>query len=159
VARKYRLETLGWALMKNHHHFVVRLTDGGLSDAMRELHCGYSRWIHGIYGQTRQGHLFRHAFFARQLETTEDVIGTCAYVDLNPARHRESATPATGDWCSYAATLGLQHARRFHSPSALLELVDPNPSRARAMYREIVDERHALGGQDPSPNDVIESRV
>ena len=52
VARKYRWATIAWALMQNHHHFVIRLTDGGLSEGMRELHGGYSRWIHAMYGQT-----------------------------------------------------------------------------------------------------------
>ncbi len=32
TARKYGWETPSWALMENHHHFVVRLTKGGLSE-------------------------------------------------------------------------------------------------------------------------------
>src|SRR5690349_21469091 len=88
VARKYGWRTLAWALMKNHHHFVIELTKGGLSEGMRELHGGYSRRIHAAYGQTRKGHLFRHAFFARLLVDDRDVVGTCAYVDLNPSSSR-----------------------------------------------------------------------
>lgn len=143
VALKYKLRTLTWALMKNHHHFVLGLTEGGLSEAMRELHGGYSRWRHEIYGQTRMGHLVRHAFFARELEDSEDVIQACVYVDLNPAAKRISCRPRRADWCGYASTLGLSHPRGFHTPSALLELLDKQPAAARATYRRLVEKEHA----------------
>ena len=159
TAAKYSWDTLSWALMLNHHHFVVRLTKGGLSEGMRELHGVYSRRIHETYGLTRQGHLFRHAFFARRLSSDYDVVATCSYVDLTPSRKRASCAPTPEDWCSLPATLGLIHPRRFHSPSALLELIDPTPRTAQQLYSRIVEERHAAAGQDPSPNDVIESRV
>jgi REP element-mobilizing transposase RayT len=143
VALKYRLRTLTWALMKNHHHFVLRLTDGGLSEAMRELHGGYSRWRHEVYGQTRLGHLVRHAFFARELEDGEDVVRACVYVDLNPAAKRISCRPRRADWSGYASTLGLSHPRPFHSPSDLLELLDAKPAAARSSYRRLVENEHA----------------
>lgn len=153
VALENGWETLAWALMKNHHHFVIRLSRGGLSEGLRVLHGGYSRRIHEFYGQTRKGHLFRHAFFARLLETDNDVVDTCAYVDLNPARHRARPTPRATDWCGLAATLGRRHPRSFHRPSGLLELLDPSPAKARRMYQQIVQERHDRRGQVPSPND------
>ncbi|MGN6796925.1 MAG: transposase [Gaiellaceae bacterium] len=156
VARKYRWATLAWALMKNHHHFVIRLTDGGLSEGMRELHGGYSRWIHELYGQTRKGHLFRHAFFARPIEDVVDLIGTCAYVDLNPAIHRPSAAPEPADWCGFGATIGSCHPRRFHTPSLLLELFSGVPAEAQRQYRAHVAQEHARRTRVHSPNDVLE---
>jgi REP element-mobilizing transposase RayT len=154
VAAKYGWETLSWALMSNHHHFAVRLTAGRLSEGMRELHSGYSRWIHELYGETREGHLFRHAFFARCLETDADVLGACCYIDLNPAEAGLARTPEDSEWCSYRATVGLEHPRRFHMPAALLELIDERPRLARTAYRRIVHERLAQRRQVPSPNDV-----
>lgn len=152
AGRRYGWETLAWTLMKNHHHFVIKLTEGGLSEGLRVVHGNYSRRIHEQYGQTRKGHLFRHAFFARELEDTDDVIWTCAYVDANPGRHRVSPAPRASDWGGYAATLGRKHPRRFHSPSSLLELLDPDPRRARERYRQLVTNRHALEKPAPSPN-------
>jgi hypothetical protein len=143
AALKYGLRTLTWAMMKNHHHFVLKLTEGGLSEAMRELHGGYSRWRHEIYGQTGMGHLVRHGFFARELTDADAVVQTCVYVDLNPAAKRKSCGPRRADWCGYAATLGLNHPRPFHSPSALLELLSAKPAEARKMYRQLVEKEHA----------------
>lgn len=130
VSLKYAWRTLTWTLRKNHHHFVIGLTNGGLSEGMRELHGGFSRWRHEIYGQTRMGHLVRHAFFARELFDDGDVIQACVYVDLNPAAKRVSCRPRRADWCGYAATLGLSHPRPFHSPAVLLELLSSQPAEA-----------------------------
>ena len=156
VSRKYKWITPAWVLMGNHHHFVITLTEGGLSDGMRELHGGYSRWIHEMYGQTRKGHLFRHAFFARLIQDDDDLMTTCRYVDLNPSKHRPTAAPLKTDWCGYPATLGLEHPRSFHSPAVLLALFDPSPAVARRKYRRFVEEEHARRRQVPSPNDVLE---
>ena len=156
AARRYRWRTVAWALMKNHHHFVVQLTEGGLSEGLRELHGGYSRWIHERCGQTRKGHLFRHAFFARELEDDDGVCSTCAYVDANPLVHRKAPTARAGDWGGYRATLGRGYPRPFHSPAALLERVDPDPRTAQRKYREAVIFEHARIREGRSPNDVTE---
>ncbi len=155
VALKYGWETPSWALVKNHHHFVIHLTRGGLSEGMRELHGGYSRWFHEIYGQTRQGHLFRHAFFARRLKTEIAVVIACVYVDRNASKALRLALAEEGRWCSYPATLGLEPPRPFHTPSTLLKLIHDSPAQARVDYRAFVQEGLAFPGQDPSPNDGV----
>jgi REP element-mobilizing transposase RayT len=159
VSRKYQWETLSWALVDNHHHFVLRLADGGLSDGMRELHGGYSRWIHLLYGQTRQGHLFRHGFFARELRTEAQVLVACSYVDLNLATPGRLASRERSRWCGYRATIGLEHPRPFHTPSILLEIIDRRPATAQLAYREFVQDGLALRSQDPSPNDGVPRRA
>jgi putative transposase len=153
AAKKYEWHTLAWTLMKNHHHFVVELTRGGLSEGMRELHGGYSRRIHAAYGQTRKGHLFRHAFFAKPLPDERAVVGACAYVDLNPSRNRLRPGPRKGDWCSYAATLGLEKLRPFHRPERLLRLFDTDMTHSRAVYLRVTHEMHARREGKSSPND------
>ena len=153
VARKYRWETLAWALMQNHHHLVIRLTEGGLSEGMRELHGGYSRWIHAMYGQTRKGHLFRHAFFARQIADDADLLTTCAYVDLNPSINRPSAGR-----CALPTGVVTQrrsaraHPSRSTNRVALLELFDDRPVVAQRRYQSHVEQEHARRRPDPSPN-------
>ncbi|HZQ82979.1 MAG TPA: transposase [Gaiellaceae bacterium] len=153
VTTKYGITTYAWALVKNHHHFVVELTDGGLSEAMRELHGGYSRWIHQCYGQTGKGHFFRHGFFARRLEDERDVLSTCCYVDLNLCSHRATPTPRKTDWSGLSATLGRAHPRSFHRPERLLGLLSPVPATARSAYRELVRSEHAHRRLAPTPND------
>jgi REP element-mobilizing transposase RayT len=153
VATKHAWRTPAWALMRNHHHFVIRLTSGGLSEGFRELHGGFSRWLHEQQGLTGQGHLFRHAFFARQLKTDAAALVACAYVDLNATRARVARTPEETVWCGYRATIGLDHPRPFHTPADVLELLSDDAQAARAGYRRLVHERLVLRALVPSPND------
>ena len=44
VAKHRRWIVLDWCLITNHHHFVIQLTEGGLSEGMRELNGCFSRW-------------------------------------------------------------------------------------------------------------------
>jgi REP element-mobilizing transposase RayT len=155
VARKYGWGTPAWALMKNHHHFVIALSEGGLSEGMRELHGGYSRTIHQVYGQTRQGHLFRHAFFARQLESESDLLTACAYLDLNATRAGVATAPETSQWSGYRATVGTEFPRVFHLPSLMLQFLHRELPKAQDLYRRLVEERLVLRGPGPTPNDEV----
>ena len=138
--------------MDNHHHFVLRLTDGGLSEGWREIHGGFSRRIHVIYGMTGQGHLVRHGFFARQLHTDGEVLVACRYVDLNFTR-ATGAAPEKSRWGGFRATVGLEHPRPFHSPAELLSLVSDSPTTRRNAYRAFVEDGLVLNGRVRSPND------
>jgi REP element-mobilizing transposase RayT len=139
AARKYRWNTLAWALMRNHHHFLISLSEGGLSEGMREVNCGYSRRLNEKYGETGQGHLVKHCFYGGHLETVDAIVAVACYIDLNPARAALCARPTQSRWTSYRANVGLEHPRPFHQPSALLRLIDPTPAAARTAYR-----RHVL---------------
>jgi hypothetical protein len=152
TAKKYGWETLEWVLMENHHHFVIRLTGGKLSEGWREIHGGFSRQIHAIYGMTGQGHLVRHAFFSRQLHTDGEVLLACRYVDRNFAA-ATGRPPEEVQWGGYRATIGLEHPRAFHRPAELLGLISKSPAKARTAYRAFVADGLVLDGHVPSPND------
>ena len=147
-AQKYGWRTLAWVQMKNHHHFVVRLTRGGLSEGMRTLHSGFSRRIHAMDGLTGMGHLVRHCFYGGPLETEESVLEACRYVDLNAPRAGVCEQPEDWLWSGHRALVGLTHPRPFHHPGDLLELLDRSPARARDDYRSFVLAGLASDGLD-----------
>jgi REP element-mobilizing transposase RayT len=164
TAAKYNWSTLTWALKQNHHHFAVKLNDGGLSEGLRELHGTYSRIIHAKYGLTRQGHLVRHGFFAREGRTLDEVLDICRYVDLNGYLPWRKPERARWDWCGHAAIMGWAKPRPFHTPSALFSLIGDDERTARRRYRDHVDEEirrrevegppaARFGGPKPSPNE------
>jgi REP element-mobilizing transposase RayT len=154
AADKYGWATLTWALVWNHHHFVIQLTRGGLSEGLQQLHCGYSRRIHVIDGHTGQGHLIRHRFFQRGLATDEDVLIACRYVDLNIPR-ATGCRPEEAQWSGYRALVGLEHPRLFHRPSELLARLSSSPATARRAWAAFVREGLVQDGPDPSSNDGV----
>ena len=147
TAAKYRWKTLAWALMWNHHHFLVCLSGGGLSNGMRALHSNFARRMNIKDGVTNKGHLVRHCFFAGEAMTIDSIKRRARYVDLNPVRAGLCPAPEQWRWSSYRANVGLEFPRAFHQPAELLSLFDDEPRTARRMYRGYVFE--ALAEEDP----------
>jgi putative transposase len=147
TAKKRGWLTLAWALVWNHHHFLVALTDGGLSDGMRVIHSGFSRRMHAKYDRTGTGHFVRHCFYAGQLKTDGSVLEVARYIDLNAVRAGLCRSPRDWKWSSYRANVGLAHPRTFHQPHELLEFVAARPRVAQREYRQFVTEGLAADSQ------------
>ena len=64
TAAKFGWITVAWTLLWNHHHFLIKLTDGGLSEGMRVINHSFSRRVNAMTGRTGRGHLFKHGFYA-----------------------------------------------------------------------------------------------
>jgi len=149
AAERYGWKTLSWALMWNHHHFLIRLVDGGLSKGMREIHGGFSRRMNKEDGLTNQGHLVRHCFFASECLSIESIKRRSRYIDLNPVKAGLCQRPDEWRWSSYGATMGLTYPRSFHEPNELLELLSHDPRKARRLYRSFI--REGTSEQDLEP--------
>ena len=155
VARKYGWTTLDWCLLWNHTHFLVRLSDHGLSAGMRELNTWFSRRLNLIHGQTGKGHAFKHRFSAEHAKTDAHLRNVCHYIPLNPVEAGQCKQPDDWHWGGFRATVGLEYPRPFHSPSELLRLFADEPTAARRRYRDFVREWQASNGPDPSSNDGV----
>lgn len=144
-ARKFGFRTLAYALIWNHNHFVIKLTDDGLSEGMRRVNHGFARRLNAIYGRTNRGHMVRHCFYARELADEDDLLTVCRYVDLNPVAAKLCTVPEQWPWSSYAATIGMRPPRAFHQPADLLRLFSPRPARARERYAQFVTQGSSPG--------------
>lgn len=135
---KFRWRTLAWCLLWNHYHFLVELTEGGLSEGMKRINHSFARRLNAAYGRTGKGHLVRHGFDARHVETEDYLHGASRYIDLNPVESGHCRLPQQWRWSGCAATLGLAKARPFHDVGAQLEHFGRSTTRARAAYRRLL---------------------
>ena len=135
IAKRHAWRVLAYCLMNNHYHLVLRLGTRGLSRGMQSLNGGYATAFNAREG--RMDHLFGRRFWSRELLDADDVIGTCAYIDLNPTR---SFDVALGDWkwSGFAAATGQQTPVGFHRVGDLWQLLDPRPRAGMAAYEQIV---------------------
>jgi putative transposase len=143
VSRKYEWLVLDWCLLPNHFHLVLRLQDGGLSDGMRELNGGFSRWTNRIHERTGTGHLVKNRFGARPITGDEHMLEVCRYVPLNPVRAGLVERAEDWRWSGYRATSGLEYARIFHRPDLVLCLFHSDPQEARSRLADWVESGHA----------------
>ncbi len=135
---KFGWRTLAWCLLWNHYHFLIELTEGGLSTGMQRINHSFSRRMNAAYGRTGKGHLVRHSFDARHVQTETHFQQLNSYIDLNPVDARRCRAPEDWPWSGCAATLGLVEARPFHDVSAQLQHFGLSGIPARAKYRRFL---------------------
>ncbi len=132
VVARFEWEVLAYCLMTNHFHLVIRVPLGGLSSGMGMLNGGYARQVNRRHG--RQDHAFGRRFWSKPIDTRAYLLGSLHYVAWNPVRGNLAATPESYRWSSHAAVAGLTEAPSFLAVDTVLDLFDPDPTRARVAY-------------------------
>ncbi len=135
VAR-HELGCLGYCLMTNHYHLLVRTPDGRLSTAMRELNGRYAFRFNRR--NERDAHLFKNRFGAVLQESHEQFLRSVRYVARNPLEKGLCARPEEWRWSSHRALVGLDVTPPFLNVEELLLYVADVSVDAVARYRELV---------------------
>jgi putative transposase len=138
VASRQEWIVIDWCLMPTHYHLVIQLTDGGLSEGMRELNGCYSRWSNAFHQLTGTGHLVRNRFKSVLVEDDPYLLQLLRYVPNNPVQAGLSVNAEDWKWSGFRAAAGLEHPRAFHRPSVALAYFNDDPERARIAYRRHV---------------------
>jgi REP-associated tyrosine transposase len=146
VVEKFNWDCLGYCVMTNHYHLIVRTPDANLSDGMQKLNFRYSYRFNRRHGFV--GHLFEDRFWAEVIEDDAQLVATVQYVDLNPVRAGICSAPEQWRWSSCAAMLGLAPAPAFLAVNDLLSLLGGDAETARVAYalrlRDAVQNGHAV---------------
>jgi REP element-mobilizing transposase RayT len=153
VAARRKWHLLDWCLMPNHYHLVVQLTEGGLSEGMRELNGCFSRWSNTVRNRTGTGHLVRNRFPAKPVTTDAHFYRLAAYLPMNPVVAGLAESPHTWRWSGYRATAGIEHPRPFHRVSELLRHFGATPRQAVTAYRAYVEDSPVPNEPDPWSDD------
>src|SRR3954470_5290488 len=75
---------LDWCAIPNHYHLVIQLTDGGLSEGMRELNGCFSRWSNLQTGRTGTGHFVKNRYKHVGVAEEPHFWNLTTYLPLNP---------------------------------------------------------------------------
>jgi putative transposase len=84
VVRELERSLLGWCLMTNHFHLIIRTRHENLSVGMQRLNGVYALWFNAFHA--RKNHLFGRRFWAKRFEGDEHLRDTADYVFDNPVR-------------------------------------------------------------------------
>jgi putative transposase len=135
LVKAHDWRVLAYCLMNNHYHLLLQLGAGGLSRGMQALNGNYASAFNAR--ADRRDHLFGRRFWSRELGDTDDLVRTCAYIDVNPTRSFD-VPYAEWRWSSYRATAGLDAPLGFHRVGDLWRVLDPKPRAAMDTYATIV---------------------
>lgn len=94
------VEILCWCLMPNHFHLLLKqLSDGGISNFMRILSDGYSRYFNLVH--QRIGPLFQGKFKSVRIEDDAQLLHITRYIHLNPVTGYLAKKAKDYHWSSY----------------------------------------------------------
>jgi len=157
VAQRQHWIVLDWCLIRNHYHLLVQLTNGGLSDGMRELNGCFSRWSNLQTGRTGTGHFVKNRPVLVDVIREGHLWELLGYIPLNPVRAGLVDEPEEWPWSGYGATIGRTHPRRFHTPSHLLRMFARDRATAIERYTDFVRESRVREGRPTWSDQVREA--
>jgi REP element-mobilizing transposase RayT len=86
------VEFVAYSLNSNHYHFLLKqVTDNGISEFMKRLGGGYTRYFNEQY--KRNGSLFQGRFKSILVDSNEYLLHLSAYINLNDKQQKTSRRP------------------------------------------------------------------
>ncbi len=105
TVRAHGWTCIAFCQMSTHVHLLVDVPDNSLSIGMRELNREYSCAFNLRHG--RVGTFVRKRYGSRRIKDGDDLLGTYAYVVLNPVADGLCRWPHEWYWSSYRTTVAM----------------------------------------------------
>lgn len=118
VLDRYDWRCLAFCQMTTHVHLLVEVPDGSLPVGMAHLNREYSKHFNDRH--SRAGYFVRKRYGSRRVEGARDLLGTYAYVVLNPVREWMCRRAEDWIWSSYRTTIGKIDAFPFVDAGSIL---------------------------------------
>jgi putative transposase len=147
TAARHGWRVLAYCLMPNHHHVVLQIRDGGLSDGMCELNGNFSRCSNKR--RESRDHLFGKRFTSWLVEDEVYLFEVIRYVLLNPVRAGLVKDPIQWRASSMRAMAGYEKCPRLLDLPWILGHFDDDKRRAPQTFMRFV--RDGIGLPRPVP--------
>ncbi len=99
MADLFQVEILGYCIMTNHYHMLIRTPLGNLDKAMHYFGYNFSRRINRDLNA--DGPLFRDRYKALLVDTNAYLLQVSRYIHLNPVEAQLVSVPEDYEWSSY----------------------------------------------------------
>ena len=132
------IQCLAWALMSNHYHLLLRVSDQPLSKLMSRLLSGYATQYN--IRKRRSGYVFQNRYKSILCNEDEYLLELVRYIHLNPLKVKIVRTLSELDryrWTGHSGILG-RHVQQWQSIKDVLRLFGRQSKSAKARYREFV---------------------
>src|SRR5436190_2616656 len=126
-----------YAIMPNHFHLLVQLTEETLSRGMHWLNTSYAVAFNRRHN--RVGHVLQGRFKSPPVERETYLLELIRYIVLNPVRANIVKRPEDYRWSSYRATIGLAPAKSWLAVDDARLPFGPDRQLARAALRDFVN--------------------
>ncbi|WP_040213386.1 transposase [Clostridium polynesiense] len=127
-------ELLGYCLMSNHVHLLIRSGKSHIGDFMRKLHSMYALYFNNKYEVS--GHLYEERYFSEVIMDSAQLMEASRYVHLNPVRANIVNNPQDYEFSSYNMYIGKEE-ENFIKTQMILGFFPEKHKRRK--YRNFVE--------------------
>ena len=129
---------IAYCVLETHAHLVVCTPEPNLGAGMKLLLGRYSSTLNRRLG--RRGYVFNRPFWSRRIDKPHYLLCASLYTVLNPVAAGLCEHPRQFLWSSYSGTTGSRTQIDLLAPEILLRTLADEPTAARRVYRELVDD-------------------
>lgn len=112
------VSVLGYCLMTNHVHLLLREDSGNISVFMKRLGVSYAYWYNWKY--ERSGHVFQDRFKSECVEDDAYLLTVIRYIHQNPVKAAITSKPEEYQWSSCAGYYKADQNKDAFLDSALI---------------------------------------
>ncbi len=98
-----RVKFLGYCVMKDHYHLLLKVLDEPISSFVGRIENGYSHYFNIKY--KRMGPLWQSRFRCIRITTNEQLLHVTRYLHINPCTSRYVSKPEDWPYSSYLSYL------------------------------------------------------
>ena len=136
VAGKTDASILGWCLMSNHTHLVIRAGQDPLSRLMKPLNTGFAMWLSKQLGG--RGPVFADRFKSILVDEDAYLLALIRYVHNNPVRAGVVLDPSSSEWSSHRAYIGMEPCPPWLNIGYVLGMLSSDSDEARRLFHQFV---------------------
>lgn len=122
---------LGYCLMGNHVHFLMKENEDPISHVMQRISTNYAAWYN--WKNERVGHLFQDRFKSEVVEDERYLLTVSRYIHQNPVKAQMVNSTASYKWSSYNEYLGY---RKIVDVDLILRMFSQNSVTAAKKFME-----------------------
>lgn len=145
-SHSYEVAVLGFVIMRNHFHLLVRTPKANLQEFMRHFNISYTSSFNRTHH--RSGHLYQGRYKAFLVDADRYLLEVSRYLHLNPVRTRAQSGWTDEEkraflsryvWSSYPSCI-FRTRRYAWISQEILDLFGGDTPRGRTAYRRFVEE-------------------
>jgi REP element-mobilizing transposase RayT len=139
---------LGWVLMPNHLHLLIRAGVKPLSDVMRKLLTGYAVYFN--HRHKRSGYLYQNRYKSVLCEEEAYLLELVRYIHLNPLRAKivkDISELIQYKWSGHSVIMGKQNVH-WQSIDEVLERFGSQRKEAIGKYESFIEDGEKMGKRD-----------
>jgi REP element-mobilizing transposase RayT len=145
---KFDYEILGFVIMDNHYHIIIKLNNDPLNEIMFNINNKYSKYINKSL--SRSGHVFESRYNCKIIDNDSYLIWLLRYIHRNPLRAKMVSKLEDYFWSShYFYMKAINDTINTHF---ILSLISNKKAKAILNYKEYVTSQ----GNDNNKEDDYE---